>query len=158
AVDNCWLFEPGGKGELCPGAHQRARRSQARADQDTNRPPLPSEERRVRRLTRSKARRLYKIGSEIGWFGAKGHHRSGANDGGTHVIARSHFHLDAAVASRRRLRDRAESHWTYPRPLARTARDRGHCRSRRRDPDRTASFVPALGWTDAQGFSAGTHT
>src|SRR5215472_8880614 len=99
----------------------------------------------------------YIKGSEIGWFGVTEHPRSGANDGGSYVVTRSHFQFDAAVRSRRRLRDRAQSYRPYPRPLARTARDRGHRRSRRRDPDRIAPPVPALGRADAESVSAGAH-
>ncbi len=60
-----------------------------------------------------------------------------------------------AHRSRRRLRRGAPRHRPYPRPLARTARNRRHRGSRRRDADRTASFVPPLGRAHAEGFPAG---
>src|SRR5262249_17212539 len=67
---------------------------------------------------RSPAGRGIEISAGNGWFGALRRPRLGANDGGSHVVARSCFQFDAAVGGRRRLRDRAESHRTYSRPLA----------------------------------------
>src|SRR6516165_6378662 len=128
---DCTLLKPCRKGEFCAGADQRARRGKARPDQDIqwvilvvypscDRGGAPTRWPIGARLGRATP---VKITPEIGWFGVKGRPRSGANDGDSHVVTRSHFRLNPAVRGCRRLRDRAESYRTHPRPLARTARN-----------------------------------
>jgi len=51
----------------------------------------------------------------------------------------------------------APRHRPHPRALALAARDRRDRGSCRRDADRVASPVPALGRADAQGIPAGDH-
>ena len=94
---------PNEKASFAQRAVGRVGRSQARPDAELTRRIASGEWRIEKNPPYSLFRYSLFALTEIGWLRGGLRPRSGANDGGSHVVARSHVRLDGAIRSRRRL-------------------------------------------------------